>query len=56
MAILGGTLAALLLVALIFLGVMLYKQYGKKVNNMMRKKVGAFFGTELPQKWEWRRF
>ncbi|KAM6359133.1 cadherin-related family member 5 [Alca torda] len=38
MAILGGTLAALLLIALIFLGVMIYKQYGKPVKHLIRKK------------------
>ncbi|KAM9223696.1 cadherin-related family member 5 [Leptosomus discolor] len=38
MAILGGTLAALLLIALAFLGVMIYKQYGKPVKHMVRKK------------------
>ncbi|XP_029895448.1 cadherin-related family member 5 isoform X3 [Aquila chrysaetos chrysaetos] len=37
MAILGGTLAALLLIALVFLGVMIYKQYGKQVKYMIRK-------------------
>ncbi|KAM6274452.1 cadherin-related family member 5 [Porphyrio hochstetteri] len=38
MAILGGTLAALLLIALIFLGVMIYKWYGKPVKYLIRKK------------------
>ncbi|XP_074903258.1 cadherin-related family member 5 [Buteo buteo] len=38
MAILGGTLAALLLIALVFLGVMIHKQYGKRVKYMIRKK------------------
>ncbi|XP_074438616.1 cadherin-related family member 5 [Larus michahellis] len=38
MAILGGTLAALLLIALIFLGVMIYKQYGKPAKHLIRKK------------------
>ncbi|XP_010292632.1 PREDICTED: cadherin-related family member 5 [Phaethon lepturus] len=38
MAILGGTLAALLLIALVFLGVMIYKQYGKPVKYLIRKK------------------
>ncbi|KAM6115100.1 cadherin-related family member 5 [Pterocles gutturalis] len=44
MAILGGTLAALLLIALIFLGVMIYKQYGKTVQYLLRKK----FSKEMP--------
>ncbi|KAM9266955.1 cadherin-related family member 5 [Cariama cristata] len=38
MAVLGGTLAALLLIALVFLGVMIYKQYGKSVKYVTRKK------------------
>ncbi|XP_033918012.1 cadherin-related family member 5 [Melopsittacus undulatus] len=38
MAILGGTLAALLLLALVFLGVMIYKQYRKPVKYLIRKK------------------
>ncbi|XP_028941881.1 cadherin-related family member 5 [Antrostomus carolinensis] len=38
MAILGGTLAALLLIALVFLGVMIYKRYGKPVKYLLRKK------------------
>lgn len=38
MAILGGTLAALLLIALIFLGVLIYKQYGEPVKRLIRKK------------------
>ncbi|KAM6133365.1 LOW QUALITY PROTEIN: cadherin-related family member 5 [Phoenicopterus ruber ruber] len=38
MAILGGTLAALLLIALVFLGVMISKQYGKPVKYLIRKK------------------
>ncbi|XP_009972759.2 cadherin-related family member 5 [Tyto alba] len=38
MAILGGTLAALLLIALVFLGLMIYKQYGKPVKYLVRKK------------------
>ncbi|XP_009898324.2 cadherin-related family member 5 [Dryobates pubescens] len=39
MGILGGTLAALLLVVLVLLGVMIYKQYGKRINHLLRKKV-----------------
>ncbi|XP_076199764.1 cadherin-related family member 5 [Aptenodytes patagonicus] len=38
MAILGGTLAALLLIALVFLGVMIYKWYGKTVKYLIREK------------------
>ncbi|XP_009980588.1 PREDICTED: uncharacterized protein LOC104375834, partial [Tauraco erythrolophus] len=38
MAILGGTLAALLLISLVFLGVMIYKQYGKPIKFLIRKK------------------
>ncbi|KAM6309013.1 cadherin-related family member 5 [Aegotheles albertisi] len=38
MAILGGTLAALLLITLVLLGVMVYKQYGNPVKNLIRKK------------------
>ncbi|CAM9501329.1 unnamed protein product [Bubo scandiacus] len=38
MAILGGTLAALLLIALVFLGVMICKQYGKPGKNLVKKK------------------
>ncbi|KAM9015457.1 cadherin-related family member 5 [Ara ararauna] len=38
MAILGGTLAALLLLAFVFLGVMIYKQYRKSVKYLIRKK------------------
>lgn len=41
MAILGGTLAALLLLALVFLGVMIYQQYGKPVKHLIGKKVSA---------------
>ncbi|XP_010115698.1 PREDICTED: LOW QUALITY PROTEIN: cadherin-related family member 5, partial [Chlamydotis macqueenii] len=41
MAILGGTLAALLLIALVFLGVMIFKQYGKPVKNLIRKKFSS---------------
>ncbi|KAM6204972.1 cadherin-related family member 5 [Sarcoramphus papa] len=43
MAILGGTLAALLVIALVFLGVMIYKRYGKPVKYLIRKK----FSKEL---------
>lgn len=49
MAILGGTLAALLLIALVFLGVMIHKQYGKRVKYMIRKKVSALFVPEFLQ-------
>ncbi|XP_009572307.1 PREDICTED: cadherin-related family member 5 [Fulmarus glacialis] len=38
MAILGGTLAALLLIALVFLGVIIFKRYGKTVKYLIRKK------------------
>ncbi|XP_065492984.1 cadherin-related family member 5 [Caloenas nicobarica] len=38
MAILGGILAALLLIALVFLGVMIFKRYGKPVKYLIRKK------------------
>nr|XP_025966497.1 cadherin-related family member 5 [Dromaius novaehollandiae] len=38
MGALGGTLAALLLIALVLLGLMIYKQYGKPVNYLVRKK------------------
>ncbi|XP_009472255.1 PREDICTED: cadherin-related family member 5 [Nipponia nippon] len=41
MGILGGTLAALLLIALVFLGVMIFKRYGKSVKYPTRKKVSA---------------
>ncbi|XP_061306942.1 cadherin-related family member 5 isoform X1 [Pezoporus flaviventris] len=44
MAILGGILAALLLLALVFLGVMIYKQYRKPVKYLIRKK----FSKEIP--------
>lgn len=43
MGILGGILAALLLIALVFLGLMIYKQYGKTVKFLINKKVSAFF-------------
>ncbi|XP_054246413.1 cadherin-related family member 5 [Indicator indicator] len=39
MGILGGTLAALLLVVLVFLGVVIYKQYGKRINYLVNKKL-----------------
>ncbi|KAI1232664.1 Cadherin-related family member 5, partial [Lamprotornis superbus] len=42
MAILGGVLAALLLIALVFLGVLLWKSsrwYGKPVKSLMKKKL-----------------
>ncbi|XP_040463827.1 cadherin-related family member 5 isoform X1 [Falco naumanni] len=38
MSLLGGTLAALLLIALVFLGVMIHKRYGKAVTYLVRKK------------------
>lgn len=47
MAILGGTLAALLLIALLFLGVMIYKRYGKPVKYLIRKRVSALFVPEF---------
>lgn len=43
MGILGGILAALLLIALVFLGVMIYKQYGNTVKFLINKKVSTFF-------------
>jgi len=57
MAILGGTLAALLLIALVFLGVLIYKQYGKPVKYLIRKKVSALFVPEFlgVRKWDLRR-
>ncbi|KAM6408124.1 cadherin-related family member 5 [Rhynochetos jubatus] len=48
MAILGGTLAALLLIALVFLGVMIYKQYGKQVKYLVRKKLSK----EVPEDYQ----
>ncbi|XP_075611740.1 cadherin-related family member 5 [Balearica regulorum gibbericeps] len=48
MAILGGTLAALLLIALLFLGVMIYKRYGKPVKYLIRKR----FSKEISQAYE----
>lgn len=50
MAILGGTLAALLLLALVFLGVMMYKQYRKPEKYVTRKKVSAFLYLNLSYK------
>lgn len=50
MAILGGTLAALLFLALVFLGVMIYKQYRKPVKYLIRKKVSAFLYLNLSYK------
>ncbi|KAM9278470.1 cadherin-related family member 5 [Morus bassanus] len=38
MAILGGTLAALLLIVLVLLGVMIFKRYGKPVKYLIRRK------------------
>ena len=57
MAILGGTLAALLVIALVFLGVMIYKRYGKRVEYLIRKKVSALFVPEFlrVRKWDLRR-
>ncbi|XP_031463174.1 cadherin-related family member 5 [Phasianus colchicus] len=43
MGILGGILAALLLIALVFLGVMIYKQYGKTVKFLINKKFSKDF-------------
>ncbi|KAM6392650.1 cadherin-related family member 5 [Pluvialis apricaria] len=45
MAILGGTLAALLLIALVFLGVIIYKHYGKSVKYLIRKKFSKEIST-----------
>nr|XP_013800822.1 PREDICTED: cadherin-related family member 5 [Apteryx mantelli mantelli] len=39
MGALGGTLAALLLIALVFLGLMIYKQYGKPFKYLVRKEL-----------------
>nr|XP_009929821.1 PREDICTED: cadherin-related family member 5 [Opisthocomus hoazin] len=50
MAILGGTLAALLLIALVFLGVMIYKQYGKPVKYLIRKKFSKEFSGSYRNK------
>ncbi|XP_065611633.1 cadherin-related family member 5 [Cyrtonyx montezumae] len=44
MGILGGVLAALLLIALVFLGLMIYKHYGKTVKFLINKK----FSKEFP--------
>ncbi|OXB56119.1 hypothetical protein ASZ78_011703 [Callipepla squamata] len=44
MGILGGILAALLLIALVFLGLMIYKHYGKTVKFLINKK----FSKEFP--------
>lgn len=43
MGILGGILAALLLITLIFLGLMIYKHYGTTVKFLINKKVSHFF-------------
>lgn len=43
MAILGGILAALLLIAFVFLGLMISKWYGKPVKYLISKKVSALF-------------
>ncbi|XP_030339491.1 cadherin-related family member 5 isoform X2 [Strigops habroptila] len=48
MAILGGILAALLLLALVFLGVMIYKQYRKRVKYLIRKKSQSYNQDSLP--------
>lgn len=60
MAVLGGTLAALLLIALVFLGVLVWKSsrwYGKPVKYLMKEKVSAMLVPELlrVRKWELRR-
>ncbi|KAM8807293.1 cadherin-related family member 5 [Eudromia elegans] len=46
MGALGGTLAALLLIALVFLGLMIYKQYGKPVKYLVRKKFSKSFSDD----------
>ncbi|XP_072195269.1 cadherin-related family member 5 [Excalfactoria chinensis] len=43
MGILGGILAALLLIALVFLGLMIYKQYGMTVKFLINKKFSKDF-------------
>ncbi|KAM9190262.1 cadherin-related family member 5 [Mergus octosetaceus] len=43
MGILGGILAALLLITLIFLGLMIYKHYGKTVKFLINKKFSKDF-------------
>lgn len=43
MGILGGILAALLLITLIFLGLMIYKHYGNTVKFLINKKVSHLF-------------
>ncbi|XP_009669135.2 cadherin-related family member 5 [Struthio camelus] len=48
MGVLGGTLAAPLLIALIFLGLMIYKQCGKPVKYLARKK----FSKNLPRDYQ----
>lgn len=56
MAILGGVLAALLLIALVFLGVLLWrysKWYGKPLKSLMKKKVSALFVPELLRVRKW---
>lgn len=60
MAVLGGTLAALLLIALVFLGVLVWKSsrwYGKPVKYLTKEKVSAMLVPELlrVRKWELRR-
>lgn len=60
MAVLGGTLAALLLIALVLLGVLVWKSsrwYGKPAKYLMKKKVSAVLVPELlrVRKWELKR-
>lgn len=48
MGILGGILAALLLITLIFLGLMIYKHYGNTVKFLINKK----FSKDVPDSYE----
>ncbi|XP_068539728.1 cadherin-related family member 5 isoform X1 [Anas acuta] len=48
MGILGGILAALLLITLIFLGLMIYKHYGTTVKFLINKK----FSKDFPESYE----
>uniref|UniRef100_A0A8B9DNR1 Cadherin domain-containing protein n=1 Tax=Anser cygnoides TaxID=8845 RepID=A0A8B9DNR1_ANSCY len=48
MGILGGILAALLLITLVFLGLMIYKHYGKTVRFLINKK----FSKDVPKSYE----
>ncbi|XP_035182528.1 cadherin-related family member 5 [Oxyura jamaicensis] len=48
MGILGGILAALLLITLVFLGLMIYKHYGKTVKFLINKK----FSKDFPESYE----